>query len=203
MSKTTFYLIRHAQKEGGEGWLPGRMPGVSISEEGQVQAERLAEALAHVPLAAIYCSPMERVLETARPLAGRFGVHVQTVEEITEIDFGEWTSRTVDDLEGGDLWRRFNAFRSGTRAPGGELMLEVQARFVRWMIDLRSRHPDQRVAFISHGDPIRCAVCYFLGIPLDFFLRIQIDSASVSIVEIDDYGPRIRCINQNVTASLL
>lgn len=198
MSATTFYLIRHAQKEGGEGWLPGRKPGVHITPEGRAQAERLADALADVPFQSIYCSSLERVHETARPLCERLGMEWQAVDEITEMDFGEWTDRMIDDLDGSESWRRFNAFRSGTCAPRGELMLDVQARFVRKMIELRNLHPGGTVALFSHADPIRCAIAYFLGIPIDFFLRIQVDSASVSIIELDDYGPRVRCVNQNI-----
>jgi broad specificity phosphatase PhoE len=201
MSTTTFYLIRHARKEGGEGWLPGRMLGVHITREGRAQAEELADALAGVPFRAIYCSDLERVHETARPLSERLGLPLQATDEIAEIDFGEWTGQMVDDLDGIDEWRRFNAFRSGTRAPGGELMLDVQARFVRKMIELQELHAGDTIALFSHGDPIRCAVAYFLGIPLDFFLRIRIDSASVSIIELADYGPRVCCVNQNVIGS--
>ncbi len=198
MSATTFYLIRHAQKEGGEGWLPGRMPGVHITEEGRAQAERLADALADVPFQGIYCSSLERVYETARPLCERLGLPWNTVDEILEIDFGDWTNRTIGDLDGDEVWRRFNTFRSGTCAPRGELMLDVQARFVRKMIELQAVHSGGTVALFSHADPIRCAIAYFLGIPLDFFLRIEIDPASVSIIELDDYGPRVRCVNQNL-----
>lgn len=192
---TTFLLIRHAAHALGGGILAGRSPGVHLSEFGRRQADDLAERLWHLPIAAIYSSPMDRTQETAAPLAGRLGLKVGNSDPLIELDFGEWTRRPVDELRSQQAWRAWNEFRSGTRIPGGELMSEVQLRIIREMHRLREAHPNQCVALFSHGDVIRAGLAHTMGVALDLFQRIEISLASVSAVAIGNYGPWILTLN--------
>jgi probable phosphomutase (TIGR03848 family) len=192
---TVFFLIRHALHSLGGDKIAGRTPGVHLSPDGQTQVVQLVERLASVPLKAIYCSPLERTRETAQPIADRLGLPVQICEELNELDFGDWSGQKLEELRKLDKWQQFNSFRSGVRAPNGELMLETQARIIRAIERLRERHPDEYVALVSHGDVIKSAVAYCLGIHLDMFQRIEISTASVSVVAISDYGPWVLCIN--------
>jgi probable phosphoglycerate mutase len=192
---TVFYLIRHAKHNFDSAALAGRLPNVHLSPEGKAQAVRLAERLANAPLKAIYCSPMERTIETAHIVASKQNLSPQIYEELTELDFGEWQGQQIDDLREVEQWRHFNTFRSGTRAPNGELMLEAQARIICFMQQLRERHRNEHVALVSHSDVLKSAIAYYLGVHLDMFQRIEITPASVSIVAIADYGPRVLCVN--------
>jgi probable phosphoglycerate mutase len=98
-------------------------------------------------------------------------------------------------------WRHFNSFRSSTPPPAGELMLEVQTRVLRKLSQLRGTH--SFVAIVSHGDAIRATIAHFLGQPLDLFQRIEIDPASLSLVECDDEYVRVRLLNAPSTGSPL
>lgn len=193
---TTFLLIRHAMTDSVGRTLAGRMPGVHLNDAGQAQAQALAERLAVVPLSALYSSPLERARETAQPLADRQGLTIRVAEEIGELDYGDWTGRAFEELAGQVQWDHYNTFRSGTRIPNGELMLEAQARIVTFMERLRAEYPGGIVALISHSDLLKAALAYFLGAPLDLFGRIEIEPASVSGVEFNDWGPRILYINR-------
>ncbi len=188
---TTFLLIRHALHELGGETIAGRTPNVHLSPDGLKEADALAERLSKVKIDALYASPILRCQETA----GKLGLPVQTAEEITELDFGDWMGAKLANLKPEDRWKRFNAFRSGARAPNGELFLETQLRIVRFMLDLKDRHEGQTVALVSHADVIRAALLHFLGIPMDHFLRLEISPASVSVVAVADYGPWVLCIN--------
>jgi probable phosphomutase (TIGR03848 family) len=192
---TTFLLIRHATTDMTDRAVVGWMPNVHLNQKGQEQAERLAGRLAQVPIVAIYSSPLERAFETAAPIAKRLSLQISICEEIGEIQFGDWTGRNFQELDDMSKWKQFNLFRSGTRIPGGELMLEVQARIVVILEQLRERHPSDVVAVVSHGDVVKAAVAHYAGIHLDLFQRIEISPASVSVVVVNDYGPRILRIN--------
>jgi broad specificity phosphatase PhoE len=192
---TTFLLIRHAAHGLLGKTLVGRTAGVHLSAEGQEQATRLAEWLSNQPIRAVYSSPLERACETAAPIADTLRLPLRISNALLELDFGEWTGRSFDQLSGDERWDHWNAFRSGTRAPGGETMLEAQARMVAELERLRGEHPDERVVVVGHSDPIKATLAYYLAMPLDLFGRLEISPASVSVLELHDWGPRILCVN--------
>lgn len=192
---TTFYLIRHAAHGLLGHKMAGCMSGVCLSDMGQAQAAQLAERLASVPLAVIYSSPLERAQETAAPIAARLGLPVQICPPIMEINYGDWTGLTLDELHARPDWKPYNQFRSGSRIPGGEMMLEAQTRTVAQMQSLCLQHPNEHIALVSHADIIKGALAYYLGMPLDLFLRLEISPASVSILTLNEFGPRVLRVN--------
>ncbi len=193
---TTFFLVRHAERDSDPDLLPGRAPGIRLTEHGRAQAEWIAEVLGGHNVGKVVSSPLERAIETAAPLARVTGRGVIVAEAFNEIDFGSWTGRRVADLEPDPVWRNFNRFRSGTRIPGGELAGEVQNRFVRELLRLRADEPDGCVACISHADPIRFALMHFLGAPIDRFDRIEIAPGSITTVTLAEWGARIVRMNE-------
>jgi broad specificity phosphatase PhoE len=192
---TTFLLIRHGAHTLGGETLAGRAPGVCLSPSGREQARRMAERVARLPVAALYASPADRTRETAAFLAGRLGLQMEVREGLNEIDFGEWTGRPLAELRQREDFRRWNTFRGGSPVPGGEPMPAVQARVVGELLRLRERHPDSCIALVSHGDVIKAALAWALGVPLDLLMRIEIGLASVSGVRLGDYGPWVLCVN--------
>lgn len=192
---TTFLLIRHGAHSLGGDTIAGRMAHVRLSDLGRTQALDAVQRLAHLPIRAIYSSPVTRVLESAELLGQRLGLPIEQREGLSEIDFGSWSGQRISELKTLEKWRQWNAFRSGTRVPGGEVMLETQLRMVVELERLRERHPRECVAVYSHGDVIKAAVAWALGVPLDLFLRIEIGLSSVSVVAVGDYGPWVLCVN--------
>lgn len=196
---TRFLLIRHAVTDATDKRLVGRSAGVRLNEQGRAQAQVLAERLSMAPIAAIYSSPLERTLETAEPMVRLLGIDAVPCEDFLEIEFGEWTDAAFEQLSGQRSFQRFNSFRSCSRIPGGEFMLQAQSRMIIGLDRLRARHPQQTVAVFSHGDMIKAAVAYYAGIPLDLFKRIEISPASISVVEIDDDTVRLLTVNDTGT----
>lgn len=192
---TTILLIRHATNALVRKSLAGRMAGVSLSEEGKRQAAELAERLKHLPIKALYSSPLERAVETADPLAKKLQLPIEVRNEFTEFDFGNWTSKTIDELKGQEAFRLFNEFRSVTPAPEGEAMLSAQARMVTGLQRLCSQHKNETVAVFSHSDMIKAAIAHYAGIHLDLMQRIEIDPASVSIITVFPETVRINRLN--------
>src|SRR4051794_35779266 len=128
--------------------MAGRMPGVELNAQGVEEAKQLAERLAHSPLkvSAVYSSPLERARQTAEPIASALGLQVDMLDALQEMDLGEWTGVTFEELLPMPEWKQFNVFRSGTRPPGGESMVEVEARITKALNMLRIKHGDDTVA---------------------------------------------------------
>src|SRR4051812_21792007 len=115
-----FLLIRHASHDLLGRELVGRRSGVTLSKSGLAEAEALSRRLAQFPISEIHASPRERAIETARSIARQHGLEVRIAPELDEVDFGEWTGRSFDQLDGDPLWSQFNRDRALTRIPGGE-----------------------------------------------------------------------------------
>jgi probable phosphoglycerate mutase len=192
---TKILLIRHALTPTAGKQLTGRTPGVFLTEEGKLQAQRLAKYLTDIPISALYSSPLERAMETAEPIAETHQLDLIISEDFQEIDFGNWTNYTIEALKDESQFKFFNQYRSGTRIPGGELFLETQTRIVQGLEKIRIEWKDKIVAVISHADTIRAALAYYTGIAIDLIHRVDISPASVSIIELYDDTVRIKLIN--------
>ena len=197
---TTFYLIRHGEKAVDPKLLPGRAPGVKLSAIGAAQALRVAECFHDIPLQRIFSSPTERCRETAAPLARAKGLHVEVTPALDEMDLGEWTGKTIDELSSLTRFRLFQLFRSATRVPHGETLHEVQCRVVSAMFAWRETWPDSHIALVTHADPIRAAVAYFAGAPLDFWSRFEIAPASISEIALNSDNVKILRLNDTCDA---
>ena len=195
MTVMNLLLIRHAVNDWVGERLAGWTPGVHLNDEGRAQAEALVQRLAEVPLAAIYSSPLERTLQTAQPLARARDLAVTVRPALGEARYGEWTGRTLKELKEEALWPVVQVYPTGVRFPGGESMLEVQARLVAELDGIRDAHPGQTVAVFSHSDPIKLAVATYAGLPTDLFQRLTIGPASVTAFTFTQFGPRLICLN--------
>src|SRR5206468_10427820 len=97
------------------------------------------------PLDAIYCSPQPRTQQTAAPLASARGLHVRIEAAFDEVDLGEWTGRTFDEVRGQDAWKHWLAHRGSAQPPGGEPFAGVARRSYQGLRKLVEEHPDQHV----------------------------------------------------------
>jgi broad specificity phosphatase PhoE len=196
---TRFLLLRHGSTDMLDRGISGRAPGIHLNARGQAEARWLAEHLRARHVAAMYASPLERTWQTAEVVAAQLGLTPIANDALLELHFGEWTGQSFDALAPDPRWRDFNTFRCGTRIPGGELMLETQFRVVRLLIELREKHADATVALVTHGDVIKAALTYFLGMPLDFHVRLEIGPASCSELELGRDYVRVLCLNETAS----
>jgi probable phosphomutase (TIGR03848 family) len=179
-------LLRHAVTEHTGAVLSGWTPGLHLSEQGREQAGALAGRLGPVPVDAVYASPLERCQETARVVAGAKGLKLETLEDVGEVRYGDWTGRTLKELGREPLWKVVQATPSAARFPDGESLFEMQARAVLAVEGLREAHPGQTVAVCSHADVIKALTCHYLGMHLDLFQRVVVSPASVTAIA---FGP--------------
>lgn len=194
---TVFLLLRHAAHDNVGSFLAGRMPGLFLGEAGRAQASRLAERLKRESIAALYCSPRERTRQTADAIAaaGRLDPP-RVLEELDEIDFGAWSGRTFEELNGDQAWRDWNAHRSQARTAGGEGFADVQRRVVDTMEELGRRHPGATVGLVTHCDVIKAAVLHHLRMQVDDWWRIEVSPASITRIAIDGRGARLLGLNE-------
>ena len=186
---STLVLVRHATTAATGRRLGGWTPGVHLDGAGREQAAGTAERLAPLPLRAVYASPLERTMETARAVARPHGLPVRRRKGIGEVDYGDWTDQPLGQLRRRKLWSTIQATPSRVTFPGGESIRGAQSRAVDTVEALATEHAGEHVALVSHADIIKAVLAHFLGMPLDCFQRLVIAPASVSIVHLPAGGP--------------
>ena len=193
----TFLLIRHGETDYNKKMhLPGRLANVHLNKKGQQQAQSLADNLATAPINAIYSSPLERTIETAEPLAKALKLDIISTPGLLETDCGEWQGQSVKKLRRQKIWQSVQQHPSLFHFPGGESIAECQHRMVQVFESLRLQHsPQDLVACFSHSDPIKQVVAYYLGLPLDNFQCLYINTGSVTALQISENCSRLLMLN--------
>ena len=193
---TLLLLVRHGETPTTGTVLPGRAPGLHLSDRGRAQAERVAERLEGLSVSALYSSPLERACETAEPTAAGTGLDVTLDDGLLECDFGDWTGSAIADLSALPQWQTVQHSPSAFRFPKGESFTQMQARIVGSLEALCTAHAGGVVVCFSHADPIKAAVAHALGTHLDLFQRIVISPGSVSAVSyVEGQAPAVLMVN--------
>lgn len=194
---TVVYLVRHGVTAHTGKRLSGRLPDIHLNDQGRQQAEAAATFLSEVPFQAIYSSPLERCWETAEIIAARHRrLRVRRSAGFEEVEYGTWSNRTFPSLRRTRLWRTVQMWPSAARFPEGESIREVQTRAVDEMEALRAKHPRRRICCVSHADVIKLVIAHYLGVHVDLYQRIVVEPASISILGVGEYGPRLLALNQ-------
>ena len=195
----TVYLVRHGHHALLGRVLCGRTSGVGLDDFGCMQMSDCAERMILTPTA-VQSSPQRRAQQSASIIAACFGLPVEIVPAIDEIDFGDWTGRLLSELNDDPAWRRWNSHRGSSRPPNGESMQAVQRRVVRHLDAIRDDACDGAIVVVSHAEPIRAALLHYAHLALDDFLSITVDIASISTICFDRAGAHISQINQGVAS---
>ena len=194
----TCLLVRHGQSTAnGEGVLAGRLPGIHLSPQGHEQVARLAARFAGAGVARVVSSPLERCLETARPLAAAVGVEVVVEEDLQECAYGAWTGRRLAELAKEPLWATVQDDPASARFPDHDTYAAESLRDMAERVVGAVRRLDGEVAAesgeaalwvaVSHGDLVKAVLADVTGAGLAHFQRYTADPASVSAVR---YGGR-------------
>lgn len=199
------FLVRHGRTPTTGSVVPGRAPGLHLSEQGVAQAEKAAERLAALrhPPAAVYSSPIERAKETAKPIASRLGLHVQVERGLTECDAGSWTGQDLKKLRRTREWKVVQELPSAFRFPQGESFSQMQARVTDALDSLSERHRGESFVAVSHADTIKAAIAATAGVPLDLFQRLVVSPCSITVIVRSDSGYHVLCTNSVPTLAEL
>ena len=101
------------------------------------------------PPVAVYASPLERAVETAKPIASRLGLRVKIERGLAECDYGSWTGEELRKLRRLREWRTVQQLPSAFKFPGGESFAQMQARVTETIDRLSENHRGQCFVAVS------------------------------------------------------
>jgi probable phosphoglycerate mutase len=162
---TCLYLVRHgATLQTAEDKFSGA-ENVYLSDEGRAQAERLATRLSETQFSAVYCSPLDRALETAQIVAKPRHLAPNPRDGLREINHGHWEGLSRKEVET-HFPDEYAAWESDpfTFAPdGGESGISVLARALPVIREIVVKNLDQNVLVVSHKTTLRLILSSLLG----------------------------------------
>jgi alpha-ribazole phosphatase/probable phosphoglycerate mutase len=197
MSATKIWLIRHGTPDlAVRGVCYGRLD-VGLAAEGRRQLTLLSERLRSEPLAAIYSSPRKRTIESAAILAAHHRCRVQTVEDLREINFGDFEGLSYAEIEQRypELYRHWMDRPTEVEFPNGESFARMCARVMAALTVLRDRHAGQSVAIVTHGGVTRIVLADALGVPAANVFRIAQRYAALNLIHYVGAYPVVKLVN--------
>ena len=174
------YLIRHGRQSSKLCNVD-----VSLDDAGRRQADLVADRLISYKLEALYASGSKRAQETAQAISQATGLPVRCVESFHEIEFGELTGLSNEEIESryGAFVRRRAAQENDLAYPGGENGQDVIER-IKNDFEQICEAPEKRVAIVTHGGVIRALCAFLLHMPMKHKLQFAVDLENTSITEI-------------------
>ena len=187
---TRLYLVRHGATA---MTMEDRFSGaadVQLSDEGREQAKRLAERLADDDIAAIFSSPLDRTMETARILARPHNLPLFPKDGLREISHGHWEGMSRKDVEAQFL-EEYAAWEADpfTFSPqDGESGLSVLARALPVIREIVVYYKDKNILVVSHKATLRLLVSNLLGFDARGY-RDRLDQAPACLSILDFKDP--------------
>ena len=161
-------LIRHGESVLGRARRYAGHRDTPLSPEGRRQISTLRPRFRRLRPEIVYSSDLKRCRETASLLAP--DTPILDCKPLRELDFGAWDGLTATSCRRRDprLFDRWMRDPWSVRPPGGEKLKTLWTRVRSFVSDLVRRHPDRRIALITHAGPIRALLA---ADPAQFWTR--------------------------------
>lgn len=194
---TSLWLVRHGEPAAEKPDICCAAPEIGLSETGLLQMEGVAGYLQTEPLAAIYCSPLKRALESARILASIHGCPLEVVPDLRELDFGEFSGLTFDEISARDseFYRRWMKRPTSVRFPNGEDFRDMRVRVLMSVDAIRRERAGQTSVIVSHAGVNRLLIAHALGMPAPRLFRLGQDHAAVNLLRFFEDIPSVQLVN--------
>ncbi len=179
-------LVRHGQTAFNRQDMIRGQADVPLDETGLAQAAATATRIASEwKPAAVYSSPLRRAVQTSRPIADRLGLEVNTVADLTDMDFGQWQGLTYTEVRRRwpELSQTWATAPDTVTFPNGENLARVRQRGMSAVHRILVQHPDQELVIIGHTVLNRVLLCAMLGLDDSHHWRIGQDTCAVNTIE--------------------
>lgn len=193
MTATRIDLVRHGHVENPERKVYGHLPGWRLSAEGREEARATAAYLRDRPILRVYTSPLERAQETAAAVASACGAPVEIDDALIESALGaHWEGMKWAEVRS----TRFPELDAYLHRPHEVDFVDepfdvLGHRMARALRTIAARHPGLEVVAVSHGDPIKAALCTLEGRPISALHERRVRTGGLVAVELDGAAVRV------------
>ena len=201
---TQIILVRHGQTEWNRVERFRGHADIPLSETGLAQAEATGQRVAaQWKPEAVYTSPLSRSVQTAEAIAKHFGLPVQPVSNMIDIDYGAWQGLTPEEARQrwpGEVDAWYNR-PDQARIPEGESLDSLRSRAMQTMKELVTRHPGATIVVVGHTVINRVILLGMLGLGNERFWHIRQDNCAINLIEWENEDWTV--VSMNDTCHLL
>lgn len=182
---TRIYLIRHGQVAGFDQPRYNGQTDVSLTDYGVEQYHLLKDRLAEIRISACYTSDLTRCTTGAEIICQTLGAEPTSRRELRELNIGVWEGLTWQEIRTTwpDGWQARLDDLVNYRVPGGENLLDVEARVMPVIIDVVERHKGEEVLVVAHGGVNRIILLNAIGAPLAGIFNIEQNYGCLNIID--------------------
>ena len=191
-------FLRHAQaKNNVERILAGRREGFPLTQTGLQQAEKIAKFLKPLEISAIYSSPIERAISTAKLAARNLNLEVKTDSRLTEIEMGMFSGMFYEDMfaKYGNVFLKFYQDNPIIEENGVEPFSNVKKRVLDIVNYCSKEHKEENVLLVTHMDPIKAMISTILHLKPESLYELIIRNASLTILKKEQNNYSLAAMN--------
>jgi len=195
-------LVRHGETAFNAAETFRGRADVPLNDTGLKQAQLLGVHLSTEKINVVYSSPLQRAVKTAEAIAAPHKLKVKLVENLNDIDCGEWEGLTLKEVKEryDDIYQDWVDTPERVRLPGGEGLEDVRRRVFPFVKDAVTRARDGKIVLVSHRAVNRVLICALLGLDNSFFWNFKLDTGAITRFAFD--GNRTVLISLNDTSFL-
>ena len=169
----TIYLTRHGETQ----WnIENRLQGSKdsqLTDKGIQNAIMLGNHLRNIDFTAIYSSPLERALRTAKYIKLEKDVPIYTIEDLKELNFGDWEGKSKDEIEAVDNYK--NEYHNFWHKPhlynhkphNGEGLITFKNRVEEALGKVITDNNDGNILIVTHAVVIKAILSFTMNISTD------------------------------------
>lgn len=175
-------IVRHGETAWNKADIFRGRVQIGLSEDGLKQADKLAEYLSKKKINAVYCSPLQRALQTAQSVAGRQQLPAFPVEGLTDLDFGKWEGVPRQEVKTKypEIFQLWLERPDLAIIPEGESLQEARGRSMNSLNKIIAENKDGTVAVVTHRVITKVLECALLGLDDSHFWNIEQDTCGVT-----------------------
>lgn len=195
------YFIRHGETTANATKTFAGVSDVDLTEKGIEQAKQASEKLKDIKLDAIYSSDLKRAVETAKYIADKQALTVQSNRLFREMNFGIWEGKQFAEIKASaperlQMW--FDDFENFV-VPEGESVKEMFERVTEAYKHLIAKHgidTDVQIAIVAHGGVIQALLSFLCFNNVSGYWKFKVENCGINKIEYVMGDSIIQALNQ-------
>jgi broad specificity phosphatase PhoE len=195
-------LVRHGETDFNAAETFRGRADVPLNEKGLRQAQLLGEYLRDEKIDTVYSGPLQRAVKTAEAVAACHNLPVNVVENLNDIDCGEWQGLSLREVKERyqELYQDWLDTPEQVKLPGGESLEDVKNRALPFVQDAVMRCGEGKIVLVSHRAVNKVLICALLRLDNSSFWSFKMDTGGITRFNFD--GDKVVLTSYNDTSFL-